>query len=239
MRLFRWLRPGMVATIVATVLCFLLVRFAYPFAMATRTPGGLLTALGYSPAGSFKGWNGPTSTMLPGFVRTEYVSFGGSQLPEWLPASEAPQTLGTLPRYDAGIIADHLGFPVPWLVNSWYWVLPSPDGVTFTAEPPQTYRVALGGFPFRDPHTPRLVNGVLTDPRAPISSILAYHLLCYYPDPLGFLLNTLVFSSAWSWLKSRRARRRCARNHCAGCNYARAGLSPDTACPECGQKPVH
>jgi hypothetical protein len=58
------------------------------------------------------------------------------------------------------------------------------------------------------------------------------------PEPLGFTVNTALYSAAWSGLLTlpvltRRALRR-RRGLCPRCAYDLKGLPPGSPCPECG-----
>ncbi len=65
--------------------------------------------------------------------------------------------------------------------------------------------------------------------------------------PLGFALNTLVYTSAWGSMvglpfmtiravRMYRARQRSRRHACLACGYPRIGLAAAAACPECGEQ---
>lgn len=71
-------------------------------------------------------------------------------------------------------------------------------------------------------------------------------LLPYRPLWPGFLINTALYSTLSAivlltlshGLTSLRRNRRRRANHCPTCNYNRAGLSPTSPCPECGDQPT-
>jgi hypothetical protein len=58
------------------------------------------------------------------------------------------------------------------------------------------------------------------------------------PLPLGFAINTLIYSLAWllilTAIPALRRRARIARSRCPACNYDLRGLSSGL-CPECGE----
>jgi hypothetical protein len=55
--------------------------------------------------------------------------------------------------------------------------------------------------------------------------------------PLWFPAAIAIGATAIAWRVDSRARYRARAGMCLRCGYARAGLAPDAACPECGIGP--
>jgi hypothetical protein len=52
--------------------------------------------------------------------------------------------------------------------------------------------------------------------------------------PLWLPITALALPTVFAWTGHTRRGRRAAREGCAKCSYARAGLAPGSPCPECG-----
>jgi hypothetical protein len=137
-----------------------------------------------------------------------------------------------------------------FLWPSWPWWLPdippSPSGLA-------VFSARVAGWPL--PAFRSIAHSADPDPDVPITWRCSWRILTsdHYenpcdaqmgavplaPIPLGFLVDTLAFSTAW-WLMlagprdvRRWWRRRQAR--CERCGYSLAGLAAGMPCPECGE----
>ena len=231
-RLWWWMLPGMIATIVVLLGTLEWRRrgFLWP---ATRIefPTSALTSLGWTPAGRVEepyGFSGNANWGRVGDYLTPTSEFSESlrtQVRKQFPGN--PEFM-----IGAGAIVTGYGLPVPWLMQCDVNATLLRAGENQSGFDTPTHRFILGLIPVAE-------EGDMPALPARRVSPFVYDYLTYYPDPLGFLLNTVIFSTLWTPITSWYRRRKARYTNCTRCGYSREGLAQDSICPECGQKPVH
>jgi hypothetical protein len=215
----------MIVTIVTLIPCVALARLGTQYSGTGKVPGGVLTGLGWSPAGPLNASEPPVVNIGVGFSSTTYFFSAQRPAPAWVTALGLPSLNPQLPAFEQLRTTQQLGIPIPWLTRTVSLVSAGDDQKPGNASKMHAYVTGLHLGPIEDTGaTPRT---------------FALDFLTMIPDPLGFLLNTVIFSTLWMPITAWHRRRRAKRGGCKRCGYSREGLAQDTICPECGQKPVH
>jgi hypothetical protein len=219
--------PGMIATIVLLLGTLEWQRrgFLGPDKQI-EFPTSVLTALGWTPAGRIEKSDGWMGQVALGFA-SNYVRTTGDFIQSLREAERARYPTTPEEFLRDGVSIDGCGLPVPWLMqtqaNAMY-VIPSGNNYGFGYS---CHRFVLGLIPVVE-------EGNITTRPTPRVSPFVYNYLTYYPDPLGFLLNTVIFSTLWMPITAWHRRRRAKRGGCTRCGYSREGLAESAVCPECG-----
>ena len=238
-RLWWWMLPGMIATIVTGVACIAWAPVDVPSFASINPPGGILTALGWSPAGPLRGWDTGYTEHHYGFNITDHIKEAPDPIPEWVTELGIPTLKGQKPAHLIYRRTYHYGVPIPWLVRTRGVVYGGDEVRSSTKHPVPWVHSQVYRYRFTFTLSPVFDPNKSPPPNAKPTSAFVYNYLTYYPDPFGFLLNTALFSTLWMPVTALYRIHRPKRTGCKRCGYSRHGLSQDTVCPECGQKPVH
>ena len=212
----------MIATTLAVIPCVAWARYGTMYSGTNKVPGGMLTGLGWSPAGPLNAAAPPITYIALGYSGTTHYFTIERPDPDWLIALQLPPLNPQLPAKEMLRTTEQFGIPIPWLTRTTSMIHAGNDQTP-------------GNDSTTHAFVARLILGPIEDTGAK-QQPFALKYLTYIPDPLGFLLNTVIFSTLWMPITAWHRRRKANRGGCKRCGYSREGLAESAVCPECGTR---